>query len=197
MTKAQKAKPSRTPARRSSNPWPKILMIGGGLVVFTLLVVVVLAGTLNEPLGGVPEGTEQVAVGDPRHLEGDIYREDEIPAGGPHSPIWANCGFYTEPIAAENVVHSLEHGAVWITYRPDLPSDQIDTIRGLARPVEKVLASPIPGQGSPIVATAWGMQLRLDDADDARLDQFVIEFAGSFTAPEPRGACTGGVGSPG
>ena len=172
-------------------------MIGGGLVAFILLIAVVLTGTLNEPIGGVPDGSEEVAVGVALHVEGDIYTENEVPAGGEHAPIWANCGFYTEPVAAENAVHSLEHGAVWITYRSDLASDQIEILRGLARPREKVMASPVPDQGSPVIATAWGTQLQLDGADDSRLDQFVVEFAGSVTAPEPGGACSGGVGSPG
>ncbi|MCZ6739687.1 MAG: DUF3105 domain-containing protein [Actinobacteria bacterium] len=72
----------------------------------------------------------------------------------------------------------------------------IDMIRRLARPAEKVLASPVQGQDSPIIATAWGMQLELQSADDPGLDQFVVEFAGSFNAPEPGGACTRGVGVP-
>lgn len=171
-------------------------MIGAGFVAIILLIAVVLTGTLNEPIGGVPEGSEEVAVGDPRHVGGEIYTEDEVPAGGEHAPIWANCGFYTEPVAAENAVHSLEHGAVWITYRSDLPSDQIELLRGLARPREKVLASPVPDQGSPVIATAWGTQLQLDSAADSRLDQFVVELAGSLSAPEPGGACSGGVGLP-
>ena len=196
MTKTQKGRSRRNSGESSSSPWPKRLMIGGGLVAFILLVVVVLAGTLSEPIGGVPEGTEEVAVGNPTHVEGQIYSEDDVPAGGQHAPIWANCGFYTEPVAAENAVHSLEHGAVWITYRPDLHPDQLGILRDLARPSEKVLASPILDQGSPVIATAWGTQLQLGGADDPRLNQFVVEFAGSLSAPEPGGACTGGVGSP-
>ncbi|MEE8375916.1 MAG: DUF3105 domain-containing protein [Acidimicrobiia bacterium] len=196
MTKAQKSSSGKSPAQDATSPWPKRLMIVGGFVAFVLLVAFILDGTLNEPIGGVPDGTEEVAVGAPQHVDGVIYAEDEVPAGGEHSAIWANCGFYSEPVAAENAVHSLEHGAVWITYRPDLPSDQLDILRKLARPIEKVLASPVQDQDSPIMATAWGTQLELSSADDPRLDQFVVEFAGSHNAPEPGGACTRGVGSP-
>ena len=40
------------------------------------------------------------------------------PAGGPHDPVWDDCGVYTQPLRNENAVHALEHGTVWITYRP-------------------------------------------------------------------------------
>jgi hypothetical protein len=191
-----KGSPTRRPAVDKPSPWPKRLIIGGGFVAFVLLTYVIVAGTLEDRVGGIPEGTEQVTVGAPTHVEGPLYTVDQVPAGGEHASIWANCGFYTEWVPAENVVHSLEHGAVWIAYRPDLPESQLDVLRSLSRPGDKVLASPVEGLASPLLATAWGYQLVLADAEDPRLDQFVVEFAGSLGAPEPGGACSGGVGNP-
>ena len=168
--------------------------VGAAVAVVGLLVVIVAFS--SPPVGGVPDGTESVAVGPPQHVEGDIHADGEVPAGGSHSEVWQNCGFYEEEIRSENAVHSLEHGAVWITYRPDLPSDDIDRLRGFIRSPDKVLISPVEGQGPVAVATAWANQLQLDDVADSRLDQFVNEFEGSRSAPEPGGRCSGGVGSP-
>ncbi|TDI51611.1 MAG: DUF3105 domain-containing protein [Acidobacteria bacterium] len=196
MTKTHKRGPAKDPTTQATSPWRKRIAIAGGVIAVVLLNVVILTGTLNEPTGGVPEGTKEIAVGAPAHVEGNLYDDHEVPAGGEHSPIWANCGFYSEPIDAENVVHSLEHGAVWITYTADLPVDDLDLLRRQARPAEKVLASPVEDQQSPITVTAWGYQLDLDSAQDPRLEQFVSEFAGSLDAPEPGGACSGGVGAP-
>ena len=44
------------------------------------------------------------------------------PVAGEHNAAWQNCtgNVYDAPIANEHAVHSLEHGAIWITYRPDL-----------------------------------------------------------------------------
>lgn len=170
--------------------------MGGVAVALIALLAFVVQDLLDEPATGIPEGTRQLELEPPIHLDGRLYEDHEVPAGGPHSAVWANCGFYPEPILAENAVHSLEHGAAWITYQPGIDDSDIDVLRQLARR-NKVLVSPVAGQEAPIMATAWGNQLELDGADDERLEQFVNEFAGSIRhAPEPGGACSGGVGSP-
>jgi hypothetical protein len=116
--------------------------------------------------------------------------------GGNHAPLWQNCGFYDAPIASENAVHSLEHGAVWITYQPDLAPEQVDLLRRLARRQTYVLVSPYPNLPAPVVASAWGHQLGLNSADDPRLNQFVRAFRLGPQAPEREGPCTGGAGAP-
>ena len=107
-----------------------------------------------------------------RNLEGPISYEQDPPTNRDHSPSWQNCGFYSFPVQDENAVHSLDHGAVWITYRPDMPAEQVDILRGLAAE-EYVLVSPYPDLYAPVVATAWRNQLALEGADDPRLRQFV------------------------
>jgi hypothetical protein len=176
------------------SPWPKRLAIIAGVAVVVGLVAVVL---FTKPeLRGVPEGTETQAVGDPEHVDGELHADGEVPAGGAHNEIWQNCGFYAEEVNSENVVHSLEHGAVWIAYDPTLPGGEINVLRRFVSRTEKVLVSPVPGQPALIIVTAWGQQLELDSADDSRLGQFVNEFSGASSAPEPGGRCSGGVGEP-
>jgi len=190
-------KPSRkkSPVQgRGDSPWPKrLLWIGGSALVAGLVAVVFLSSPL---VRGVPEGTEHVAVAAPEHVDGDIHVDGEVPAGGPHDAIWQNCGFYDTEIRSENAVHSLEHGAVWITYEPGIAEDQVRQLGGFTGGFDKVLVSPVAGQGSPIIVTAWSNQLELADAGDARLAQFVNEFEGSFDSPEPGGRCNGGIGTP-
>ena len=42
------------------------------------------------------------------------------PAFGAHLGAWQNCGIYDQPVEVGHALHSLEHGAVWLTYSPDL-----------------------------------------------------------------------------
>jgi hypothetical protein len=130
------------------------------------------------------------------HVATPMTYEQTPPVGGDHNPIWQNCGFYADPVANENAVHSLEHGAVWITYRPALATEQVDRLRALAQRRDHLLVSPFDRLPAPVVASAWERQLRLPSADDPRLEQFVTAFANGGEAPEQGGSCTAGVGTP-
>jgi hypothetical protein len=130
------------------------------------------------------------------HVAGTVVYPQTPPVGGKHSAIWQNCGVYSAPVRNENAVHSLEHGAMWITYRPDLTATEIATITGDLSGQPYGLVSPYPGLPSPIVATAWGVQLKLNSASDPRLKSFINTYKSGSLAPEPGGECTGGTGTP-
>jgi hypothetical protein len=119
------------------------------------------------------------------------------PAGGAHNQVWLNCGVYTEPQQNENAVHALEHGAVWITYDPELiTGDDLERLQDEA-PSTYSVVSPYPGLPAPVVISAWGAQVQLDGVDDPRIQQFIDKFWKSADAPEPGASCTGAIDGPG
>ena len=139
-----------------------------------------------------PAGVQTYDVGPAGdHTDGDVDYEQSPPAGGKHNPVWQNSGFYTEPVRNETAVHTLEHGAVWIAYSPDLPQDQRDSIRQMVEGQTCVLASPYEDLPSPVVASAWGKQLSLESADDPELERFIRAYRQGSETPEPGAACTG------
>ncbi|PZR51966.1 DUF3105 domain-containing protein [Xylanimonas oleitrophica] len=142
------------------------------------------------------DGVEQFEGLTAGHTDTAVAYEQTPPVGGDHNPAWLNCGVYTEPVPNENAVHSLEHGAVWITYDPSLPEDQVATLRRLAQGQQYVLVSPYPGISSPVVASSWGYQLELDSADDERLPVFVRKYLLNPELPEVGAPCSNGVGTP-
>ncbi|HEV2127805.1 MAG TPA: DUF3105 domain-containing protein [Thermomicrobiales bacterium] len=127
------------------------------------------------------------------HVEGEVLYEQVPPVGGPHNNIWQNCGFYDEPIYNWHGVHSLEHGAVWITYDPDLPEEDIEQLRDLGNQTY-VLVSPYPGLEHPVVASVWGKQIALEGVGDERLRPFIREYrTNPDNTPEPGALCSLGV----
>lgn len=142
-----------------------------------------------------PEGVKTYPADGSALVEGKIEYDRDPPTNGKHSPMWQNCGFYSEPIDKKTTVHSMDHGVVWISYRPDLPADQIEQLRPYGDE-EYVIVSPYPNLPAPVVATAWRNQIYLEGANDPRLREFVDGFRISELAPLSGNRCVGGVGEP-
>jgi len=121
---------------------------------------------------------------------------DVPPPFGAHYSAWQNCGIYNRPVDLGNALHSLEHGAVWLTYAPDLTAKQIADLQSLARGHGYVLMSPYLQQTKPVVMTAWGVQLVIDSLPDDRIAKFIAYYEEGPQNPEPGAPCSGAIGEP-
>lgn len=130
------------------------------------------------------------------HVTGKVNYPQVPPVGGPHNPVWLNCGIYDTPVANENAVHSMEHGAVWMTYQPTLSSADVRKLQNLVRGHSYVILSPYPGLPTPVVISAWGVQLKVSSPNDPRLAQFIAKYEQGPQTPEQGSPCTGGTGTP-
>ena len=179
---------------------------GGGInrtyLIVGLIAAAIVAGfaalvfvDARDRAGSTPPGEVQTYEVGPanQHTAGDVDYAQSPPTGGEHNDVWQNSGFYTEPVRNETAVHTLEHGAVWITYSPDLPQGQVDSIRQLVEGQTCMLASPYEDLPSPVVASAWGKQLSLESADDPDLERFVRAYRQGPQTQEPGATCTGGT----
>lgn len=190
MPKSPKSQPKK---KRSIN-WGQIAFVGGLTLAMTAIIGAAVVSNMIE--GRWVNDVKVYKYKGGTHL-GEPVKYKESPAvGGEHSPAWQNCGFYSEPVLNENAVHSLEHGAVWLTYRPGLSADDILKLRAYTYRTGYVLVSPLAGQKADVVATAWNHQLILESADDERLDKFVTRYVQGPQTPEPGAACSNGFGIP-
>lgn len=187
--------PARTPGRAALMVIAFLVAIAAGIGLGAL----VLGGgddTAPEEEQAVA-GVQTFEVESRNHVEEPVDYEQTPPVGGDHAGTWQNCGFYDESIFTELGVHSLEHGAVWITYQPDLADPDRATIEELAQE-DFVLATPwTDGElPAPVVLSAWGAQLAVDDLSDESVAEFIESYAQAETAPEPGAPCTGGYEDP-
>ncbi|MBX3071888.1 MAG: DUF3105 domain-containing protein [Thermomicrobiales bacterium] len=143
----------------------------------------------------MPDNVATYAYAGGDHTYDTVDYPESPPVGGTHDPAWQTCDFYDAPIRNENAVHSLEHGAVWITYRPDLSDEEKERLRDIRGGDRYVLVSEYADQESPIVATAWNNQLEIDSAEDVELKQFINYFRQGPQTQEPGATCDGGVTS--
>jgi hypothetical protein len=193
VKKDQKQKSSKKQLRQQQFAYKKRkrrLLIGVPIIV-GIIALVAFVFIRQQPV----EGTEDHGAQERGHDSGVEFADAGIPpVGGVHDPRWQNCGIYAEPIDVGPAVHSMEHGAVWVTYRPDLPADEVATLQDLVRGQSYTLLSPYSELKSDVVATAWGVQLEPDSISDVRIEEFIDRYRGG--GPEPGAPCTGGLGTP-
>ena len=184
----------------------KVVWWTAGSVAAVLVVAAIVASFVFAPKPAVEYtqgGTGATIEGVQTYENTSLHVEDAVdypqspPAGGPHHAAWLNCGIYSQPVPNENAVHSMEHGAVWVTYDADeLSAADLRTLKSKL-PSTYLVLSPYADLPSPFVLTAWNHQLTLDSVDDPRVEEFLEEYWRSQNAPEPTAACTGGVDAPG
>ncbi|GAA4065118.1 DUF3105 domain-containing protein [Agromyces indicus] len=175
--------------------------LAAGLAIVALIVTTVVLTPQRPSYTAGGEGVEIDGVetfqNASEHVEGVVDYEQTPPAGGQHNPAWLNCGIYEEPVPNENAVHSLEHGAIWVTYDAEaLSESELETLRSKL-PGTYVILSPFEGLPSPIVLSGWNVQLQVDEADDPRIGEFLEEYWQSQNVPEPGALCTGAIDGPG
>ncbi|MCQ9164163.1 DUF3105 domain-containing protein [Arthrobacter sp. STN4] len=187
----------RVKQRRSN-----LFFFGGfGLLAVAIIVVVtvVITGSIQtrnttaeaakSPIAGVktyPNLTRN-------HVQTPVTYPQQPGVGRDHAATWTNCGTYTTPVNQNRAVHSLEHGAVWISYKPGLSGTDVTTLTALVKGKPYVLLSPNPDQAAAVTASAWGTQLDVSNAGDSRLPVFIKAYAMGPQTPEPGAACSGGA----
>ncbi|GAA2228226.1 DUF3105 domain-containing protein [Streptomyces indiaensis] len=129
------------------------------------------------------------------HVTKAVKYASEPPVGGDHNPVWMNCNgdVYTEPLKNTNAVHSLEHGAVWVTYNADAGKADVDALAAKVKKTPYTLMSPVDDQKDPIMLSAWGHQRTVTGAKDPNVDAFFEKFVQGAQTPEPGAACTNGL----
>lgn len=169
--------------------------IGAGIlaaVVVLGIAALIVNYIRDRDLNRVPAGVTSYTYPGGSHDDAFNAWTENPPVGGTHNTTWQKCGFYDGQINAGMGVHSMEHGAAWITYSPDLPQEQIDKLKEFGND-GYMLISEYPGLPSPIVASAWGKQLQVQNADEKALKQFARVYRNNaeFT-PEFGATCATG-----
>lgn len=183
----------RTPSSRKALLFWAI----ASLIVAVVVAFVVIKFTTSQPTsGGDIAGVVTYSNLSRNHVSGTVSYPQNPPVGGDHNPVWQNCGMYSTPLINEHAVHSMEHGAVWITYQPSLAGSDVEQLRNLVRGHSYALLSPYQGLPSPVVISAWGVQLQVTSASDPRLAAFLSKYEQGPQTPEVGAACTGGFGTP-
>ena len=202
---ANKARRSVVGTARKPKPWGMIigivlvLALAGGVFTYAFMEIDdkekwVVSEENKDPSENI-QGVVRAKYDSGQHVNADqrVAYDKTPPFGGPHDNAWAECNgtVYPNAVRTENMVHSLEHGSVWIAYNPDqVKGKALDTLKAKVEGQPYMLMSPYPNLDKPISLQSWGHQLKLTSADDERIDQFIKSLRqNQYQNPEPGGRC--------
>ena len=165
------------------------IFIGGSLLI-TLLIFGVIA--LNSaahqtpPIDrSLPDSSEIIPALESPHLrqgEHPSPYNSNPPTSGMHNPQPPNWGIYGETLPDEIVIHGLEHGGIWISYR-DKDPETIRQLEDIARRYSShMILTYRPADDSLIAVAAWGRLLKLDKFDSGQIYNFIARYR--FKGPE-------------
>ncbi len=167
-------------ARAAARRQRRIQMAGLGLVGVVLLVVLGawVYNQASQPLPGqaMPiQSRDHIAVG----AQHPPYNSNP-PTSGWHYDTPLAAGIYDTPQVDENLVHSLEHGYIIVSYDcaklNGLSCDDLKTkLSDLANQqrIWKLIVVPRDNMDAPIALTAWGRIEKLNTYDENSIRAFV------------------------
>jgi uncharacterized protein DUF3105 len=138
------------------------------------------SGPATAGLGSTPlqivdypiQGRDHIQLGQPH----PAYNSNP-PTSGWHYPSPADWGFYNEELPDELLVHNLEHGGIWISYRSTEDTELINQLVALVRGYRsKVIVTQRSRNDTRLAVAAWGHLMKLDHYDNAAIVTFINRF---------------------
>lgn len=101
------------------------------------------------------------------------------PSSGWHYAQPADWGYYTRELPDEQLVHNLEHGGIWIAYRPTLDATIVERMEEASKPWRRrIIMAPRAENDADIALVAWGWVDKFSSAEfsEKRLADFIGEY---------------------
>lgn len=164
----QRQEAQRGTAKKSLTKWGITLIIIA-LVLWGFFVLVQNSQPQGEDFSRAfpSQGRQHIEVGS----EHPPYSSNP-PSSGSHNGTPARAGFYDvdEALLDEQVVHNLEHGDIWIAYKPSITETDRNMLRKFA--AAKVIVTPREANDFDVSLVAWE---RVDGFDLEGLEEGVSE----------------------
>lgn len=118
------------------------------------------------------QGQEHIAQGSTEH---PAYNSNP-PTSGWHWPQPAAWGVYDATQPDEQLIHNLEHGGVWISYKPTVDVDTVARLQDFAKRYRKVIVEPRANNDANISFAAWQHLQNFDNYDESAMLKFIEAY---------------------
>ena len=97
------------------------------------------------------------------------------PSSGNHYAQPTKWGVYENSLPDETLVHNLEHGGVWISYKPTIPESAKERLRQIVKKYNsKVILEPRGANDADIALSSWGRVYKFNLNTDGSFDEKMI-----------------------
>lgn len=116
------------------------------------------------------EGRDHVSLGT------NVDYQTNPPTSGGHLAQAKNWGVYSEEIDDQAVIHGLEHGGIWISYK-DIDETAKKILEEIGRAnSQSVIVSPRSANDNNIVVASWGRSMKLELVDKVLIQKYINTY---------------------
>ena len=169
-----------------------VIIFGG---VFIIWGAVSFKKKSSEPLS--QDFSREVSFEGSEHISDGIKVEykSNPPASGTHWPTWLSDGIYDKGKPDEAVVHALEHGRVWVSYRPSILEETKKELEKLLGGQSVVILTPRERNETDIALAAWQRLDTFNLNDDGSFDKNrILDFIKRYRLKGPESLAAGKMG---
>jgi hypothetical protein len=162
----------------------RFIMIGGIAVAVIIFVAIVFYRYNNTPLSdidvnSIPDQSVAYESQGRDHIEvtdlHDPYNSNP-PTSGPHAAA-LRTAVYDRTLPDENLIHNLEHGHIWLSYRDREDTEAIELFERLQSQFpSSVIVTYRPANDSRLAVAAWTRLLKLEEADEEQILAFIARY---------------------
>ncbi|MFB6212733.1 MAG: DUF3105 domain-containing protein [Candidatus Magasanikbacteria bacterium] len=150
----------------------------GSVGVVGILIVLVMLFSPSGGGSGLSLQGKKVSIMNRKHIDKGVNFKNynsNPPTSGPHWTNQAGWGVYSKPLPDEQLVHNLEHGGIWISYKPKkVSSSTLDQMKNLAQKyTNAVILTPRSKNDSPIAVASWGRLMKLKKFQRKKVEKFI------------------------
>ncbi len=152
-----------------------VATLGLGVILF-LQDSTVSKLTIKDSSSGLPQVGQEIPVLGRDHIKdvnAKIQYDSNPPTSGTHFEYAERWGVFDSPQPDTKMVHNLEHGGIWISYKniDDQTKANLEAITK-ANP-GSVIMTPRPDNDAPIALASWGRLEKLQSYDESKILEFI------------------------
>jgi len=152
------------------------LLVWGGMILSR--------GSISAPGESFPDqGQEHVA------LDYQFAYNSNPPTSGPHYASPANWGVYDYEANDKLFIHNMEHGGVWISYKPSVDTHVVDHLKAIVDEFggSKLVMTPRAADDSDIAVAAWTRLFKISLAGGDITEDQLNQIRAFYKAYKNRG----------